>query len=70
MSNELRIFPKKRQIPEKKPKSFVLFPFEMWEKRREPFEAKEAEIKRFLLLMITGKILKVAVTVIGLSALL
>ena len=40
---DLRIFPKKRQIPEKKPKTFVLYPFEMWEKRREPFETKEAE---------------------------
>lgn len=43
MNQELRIFPKVRQIPEKKPKSFVLYPFEMWEKRRESFEIKEAE---------------------------
>ena len=41
--NSLRIFPKKRQIPEKKPKSFILFPYEMHAKRRETFEQKEAE---------------------------
>lgn len=39
----LRIFPAKRQIPEKKPKTFVLFPFELWEKRRGSFEEKESE---------------------------
>ena len=43
MIQELRIFPKQRNIPEKKPKSFILYPFEMWEKRRETFEQKEAE---------------------------
>lgn len=44
MSNEqLRIYPKIRTIPEKKPKTFTLFPFEVWEKRRESFEIKEAE---------------------------
>lgn len=43
MVQELRIFPKQRNIPEKKPKSFILYPFEMWEKRRESFEQKEAE---------------------------
>ncbi len=37
------MFPKKRRIPEKRPKSFVLYPFEMWEKRRESFRVKEAE---------------------------
>ena len=42
-NSKLRMFPKKRQIPEKKPKSFVLYPFEMWEKRRESFETKEKE---------------------------
>ena len=43
MNTELRLFPKIRNIPEKQPKSFVLFPYEMWEKRRESFEIKEAE---------------------------
>jgi len=40
---DLRILPKIRQIPKIKPKSFVLFPFELHAKMREPFEAKEAE---------------------------
>ncbi len=43
MTVSLRIFPKKRQLPMKKPKSFVLFPFEMHEKMRETFEEKESE---------------------------
>lgn len=42
-SNELRIFPDKRQIPDHRPKTFILFPFELHEKMREPFEDKEAE---------------------------
>jgi 3'-phosphoadenosine 5'-phosphosulfate sulfotransferase (PAPS reductase)/FAD synthetase len=39
----LRIFPKVRKIPAKKPKTYILFPFEMHEKMRETFEQKEAE---------------------------
>jgi len=39
----LRMFPKKRQIPKKKPKSFILFPFELHAKMKESFEEKEAE---------------------------
>jgi len=39
----LRIFPKERQIPVKKPKSFILFPFELHAKRKETFEQKETE---------------------------
>lgn len=41
--SELRIFPKNRKIPTNRPKSFILYPFEMWEKRNEPFETKEEE---------------------------
>jgi len=41
--NNLRIFPKVRQIPEKKPKTFIVFPFEVWEKRRGTFEEKDSE---------------------------
>ncbi len=40
---ELRLFPKKRRIPEKKPKTFVLYPFELWEKMKGTFEEKESE---------------------------
>ena len=40
---ELRLFPKKRRIPEKKPKTFVLYPFELWEKMKGTFEEKEEE---------------------------
>ena len=43
MTEDLRIFPKVRTIPEKKPKSFMLFPFELKEKQRSSFEEKEAE---------------------------
>ncbi|KKK78049.1 hypothetical protein LCGC14_2847450, partial [marine sediment metagenome] len=45
-SNELRIFPDKRQIPDHRPKTFILFPFELHEKMREPFEDKEADADR------------------------
>jgi len=40
---ELRIFPKTRQIPEKKPKTFILFAKELVLKQHEPFEVKERE---------------------------
>src|SRR3990172_3210060 len=40
---ELRIFPKKRMIPAVKPKTFVLFPFELQEKQAETLEKKEKE---------------------------
>ena len=39
----LRQFPKDRQIPDKRPKTFILFPFEMHAKMRESFDQKEAE---------------------------
>ena len=45
---ELRIFPKKRQIPANPPKSFILFPFEMHEKMRGTFEEKEEESMRLI----------------------
>lgn len=44
----LRILPKKRQIPEHKPKTFVLFPFELHEKMRGTFEEKEEESLRLI----------------------
>lgn len=44
----LRIFPAKRQIPEKKPKTFVLFPFELHAKMRGTFEEKEEETLRLI----------------------
>lgn len=43
VTDSLRIFPKKRNIPNDPSKSFVLFPFELHEKLRESFEVKEAE---------------------------
>lgn len=46
--NGLRIFPKQRMIPAKKPKTFILFPFELHFKRRESFEIKEAESLRLI----------------------
>lgn len=44
----LRIFPEKRQIPEKKPKTFILFPYELHAKMRETFEEKEEESLRLI----------------------
>ena len=35
-------------IPEKKPKTFILFPYEMHAKMKEPFEAKEEESLRLI----------------------
>lgn len=43
LDDKLRVFPKQRQIPEKKPKTFILFPFELNAKTRETFEEKESE---------------------------
>lgn len=43
VDEELRIFPKERMIPEIKPKTFILFPYELNFKMRESFEIKEAE---------------------------
>lgn len=42
---QLRIFPKVRQIPEKKSKTFILFPFELHAKMNEPLENKIVESK-------------------------
>ena len=39
----LRQFPKQRKIPKKRPKTFVLFPFELNAKQKEPLEVKERE---------------------------
>jgi len=39
----LRQFPKKRQIPEWRSKTFILFPYEMHAKMKESFEQKEAD---------------------------
>ncbi|KKN76211.1 hypothetical protein LCGC14_0372370 [marine sediment metagenome] len=44
----LRIFPEKRLIPEKKPKTFVLFPYELHAKMRGTFEEKEEESIRLI----------------------
>ena len=47
-TSKLRIFPKKRQIPKKQPKTFILFPFELHAKMRETFEEKEEESLRLI----------------------
>lgn len=41
--SQLRIFPKKRIVPEEKPKTFILFPKELAFKQHEKFEIKERE---------------------------
>lgn len=47
--NDLRIFPATRQIPEIKPKTFILFPYELHEKMRGTFEEKEEESLRLII---------------------
>jgi len=41
--NKLRRYPEVRQIPEKQPPTFTLFPYEMYEKMRGTLEEKEAD---------------------------
>lgn len=47
--SSLRLFPKVRKIPVNAPKSFILFPFELHEKMREPFEQKEDETLQLII---------------------